>query len=323
MKEYLTGIMKDLEEMTYFQKDSHIVCHYTSVNTLCEITRCFQDSNDKCNISFRASNIFYTNDKLEMTLGYQYTMNLISQLEDELPDLLNLPKYRLSTFFEDAKNSSKYYSLTEEQIQNWFVGNDNALFFISFTQLVDDKDMWQKYGNNGNGICLVFDRNILKSIDRPSGMFVQGPLDVIYKNKSGHNKMHLLFDYLGRIEYESFINDVQQFEDIDKIFECKIKSIDQLCCLFSSFIKDKLWHNEEEVRIVINRNYNPCEKIPDVKVSKNGKPYIEIDIPLSSIKRIIIGSCVSLEDALSVLSNSRLLGLDTNIISFSTTPLQQ
>ena len=304
------------------QMDGNYICHYTSLNALESLIKAYQESNDKSSIILRATDVYSTNDKLEMSFGYEYVLELFSELEKELPKEFSDNKYRISRYMEDVIHSKKYKNFTERQFVDWMLKSDSSTFVISLSRHKDNIDMWQKYGKNGYGVCLVFDKKALSQIQRPSGLFVQGPLNVIYGNRAGFQNMHILFNYIGRKEYDDYIEQAQHINDIDNIVELKLKSLDQLCGLCSVFIKDEKWHNEREVRIAITRNYFPNENKPIVKIDEKNRKYIELLIPFSCLKEIIIGSCVKENVIYDILSE---LGDDNSfikIVSRSNTPLQ-
>lgn len=80
--------------------------------------------------------------------------------------------YYLERLFDEINKEVKKAGKT---IPDNFINEYNALkdipsYFISFTLYEDDAAQWERYGNEGAGICIVFDKIFLQKISNKRGI---------------------------------------------------------------------------------------------------------------------------------------------------------
>lgn len=324
MENTLEYILQEIEEMIDNQKELTEVGHYTGIDVLESIAKNYKKSKDKDNFVLWASSVYHTNDSREMHSGYDYVMGAFRDIETCLEGKVE-SKFRISTYLQDANNSDKFKHYSEDRFIDWMIRQDNTPYFISFTKLIDNLDMWIKsYGKEGKGVCLVFDFELLKEIQRPSGMLIHGPVSVVYGKRLGHFKTKNLFQKMVLYTFLDFIKQVYSLTNLDKIIECKIQAIDQICNIISAYIKDEEWHTEREVRLVAAQHHFPNGDVPIIKYKdvERKNPYIEIKIPKNCLKKIFIGSRADKVDIEKVKKYANILGLSPENLIISKTPLQ-
>ena len=113
-----------------------------------------------------------------------------------------------------------------------------------------------------------------------------------------------------------------RLDDFDAILNRKIVAMDQVCSLISSFIKSEDWHDECEERMVALRHFIPYKYTPKPVIQKNGKSHIEVDIPVSCLKKIIIGPRSDKDNIKKVIEMAELAGLSHNNVAISKKPLK-
>jgi hypothetical protein len=318
----IEDIIVTIKEMEDLQQDCKELFHYTSVSALENIVKDFEASIDKSYFLFRATNAFMTNDSLEMRLGYDYTLNLFSQFEECLTKNVNSDKYKISLYMNDVKNSVKFNIYSENDILNWMLSGENTPYIISLSRQNDDIDMWKYYGCNGHGVCFVFDSEALEQLIEQSGMFIHGPSPVIYGERMGYTMMRQNFIKMVFKLYRDYLYKVHPLTDIDKIAELKIRTIDEVCCLISVFIKSEDWHNERETRMAAIRHFDSKGEQPIIKQNEKGKSYFEIKMPINSLAQIIIGPCVIEKDVDRIKTFAKTLGISEENVIKSNKPLQ-
>lgn len=318
----LEDIKVSIDEMIDLQIDCKELCHYTPIATLESIVNTFNASDDKATIVFRATSAFETNDRLEMQLGYGFTLDLFSQFEEHLLPKYDSDKFKISKYMNDVKNSNKFNRYSEDEIVKWMLKGENTPYIISLSRQIDNLDMWQKYGCNGYGVCLIFNNVVLGQLIEQSGMFIHGPLPVIYGERIGHIKMKQKFMRMVHNLYKEYLCKVHPLEDLDEIAELKIRAIDEICSLISVFIKNEDWHIEREYRIAAIRHFYPTVDQPIVKHNEKGKSFFEVKIPINSLTQIIIGPCNNETDIKTIKSFAKTLGLSDENVFKSNKPLQ-
>ena len=215
----------------------------------------------------------------------------------------------------DCMNDSLEYKWLYEPLKEKISRNNISLkgqvdslyelfpYVVSFSEASDTKYLWEKYGKNGNGVCLVMNRKIMQPTEE---QFV----------KEG--------DYLASVRYATEQNKMAKLAEVT--FEYRKKGygtanvseefVDEIACC--PFVKCEEWSKEEEVRYVRIRERNmlvsysenggrfsypqdkKCVKYRD----KNGKqvPYLDIVFPKLSLERIVIGKHLELETTIKVIN---------------------
>ena len=287
MRELTDVIEEVFEAQEKNNRDTKEIAHYTTVDAFEKISKTIYTESDQNFINLWFTDVYDTNDKTEMSFGYDFVIDSFSAFE-----ILNSKEDRfLITKYEDElKRSDRFKCYTPEQIKYWLIRKEATPYILSLTRKIDDTDMWLKtYGNGGDGVCLVFDFLDLKKSRYQEDFLIHGPFSIIYGNRVGYLEERIMLQEAVGYEYQRFIEDVCRLNDFDSILGRKIMALDQVCSLVSSFIKGEKWHNECEERLAAHRHFLFQSKFPKPINEYNGKKHIEISIPISCLKRIIIG----------------------------------
>ena len=169
-------------------------------------------------------------------------------------------------------------------------------YVISFSGASDYQYFWEKYGENGNGVCLVMNRKIMQPTDE---QFVkEGDYLASVRYATEQTKMAKLSEVTLEYRKNGYGTANNSEEFVDEI----------ACC---PFVKCEEWSKEEEVRYVRIRERNmlvsysenggrfsypqdkKCVKYRD----NNGKqvPYLDIVFPKLSLEGILIGKQLNFE----------------------------
>ena len=176
-------------------------------------------------------------------------------------------------------------------------------YVISFSCASNHQYLWKKYGQDGQGVCLVMNRKIMQPT-------VQSFI------KDG--------DYLADVKYATEQDKIEKLSEATLEYRMKgygtannsEEFVDEIACC--PFVKCEEWSKEEEVRYVRIRERNmlvsysenggrfsypqdkKCVKYRD----KNGKqvPYLDIVFPKLSLERIVIGKHLELETTIKVIN---------------------
>lgn len=167
-------------------------------------------------------------------------------------------------------------------------------YILSFTNGIDSKFMWEKYGENGNGVMLVFDKAKLydycNSYIERTGK-TRYCIDVLYATSDNLNSV--LADAYNELQ-KGFPNT----NPLEPFYDCP------------AFVKNKTqFQMEEEFRLIHcayeTIHYSPetvdnptvSEELPaDLKHRKSNGidiPYIEVILPKECLIAICIGSNVT------------------------------
>lgn len=237
----------------------NLVFHYTTLDALKGII-----SNDIC---LWATRYDHLNDPHEQIWAKEVVLSYCSQLPEAI-------------------------DLTYEHYEKWFA---KYSFILSLCELPDYRNMWRLYCNDGVGVCLAFDDNVLLKLSQENTQ--KDPLhnfdvynNVIYSSQKG---IKTTVDYwLKSGVFKRFSN-----EPADELMN--------MC----AFIKDDDFNIEYEKRYarikdnaIIKMQYNAKREehvetklipdISDVKYRMRGNevvPYIELHFPASVLKGITIG----------------------------------
>ena len=122
----------------------------------------------------------------------------------------------------------------------------NATHIISFSSSTDNLDMWRWYGDDGKGVCLVFERDVKKDKELMTVSYVDAKLQKEINRVSG---------FLDELKKEDVAFRFHQFED------------------YRHFIKPKEYKPESECRMIVKSGHHDGWFIH----SENGimTPYIE------------------------------------------------
>lgn len=320
--------MKDFQEFLeeIMEANSNIepnneMAHYTSVDAFISIAQSVHTINNQNCLKFWFTDAYCTNDKQEGTMGYNYVMDAFADLESCLTNKEDC--FLITNYEVEISKSIRFKNNTPDQIRYWLTHDEATPYIMSLTRKVDDMDMWLKtYGNAGNGLCMVFNFAEMDTCRLQADFFIHGPFSVVYGDRIGYHKEKNVFMEIILKEYNSFLKEVNLLNDFDMILERKIQAIGQVCGLISSFMKKEEWHSEWEKRLVALRHFYPIDVAPKPIIHNNGKGHIEVDIPVSCLKKIIIGPCTNNEARERVLLNAERIGITNSKVIVSEKPIR-
>ena len=176
-------------------------------------------------------------------------------------------------------------------------------YVISFSGASNHQYLWEKYGQDGHGVCLVMNREIMQ------------PTVLSFIKDS---------DYLANVRYATEQNKMAKLAEVTSEYRDNgygtanigEEFVDDIACC--PFVKREKWSKEEEIRYVRIRERNMHasyskdggifsypEDINGVKYRENnGKqvPYLDIVFPKLSLEGIVIGKHLELETTIKVIN---------------------
>ena len=262
-----------------------MIYHYTTIQALNNmLNNCIQDK-----LVFWASSIYTMNDPTEMEYGWGILKHYFKIYED---DNCITDEIRLSNYMKDIEESK-----ISNIIFNHIYDDKKTPFVIAFSCQKDYLPMWSMYGGNGYGVCLCFDENVL--CDGTKDIQATPPEDILYLgNEQNNNISSNMIKYFIDDEYKTYLNDIKEGKDLETN---KTVTIGTLIPLVSAFLKDCSYEYEKEKRLVLLGS--SISKSWCFRNSSKGNviPYIEVPIPVKSLKEIIIGPCVNPQNVKSGL----------------------
>ncbi len=310
---HLQDVIDEINEADYCKQVISELAHYTSVEALCSILKSVFFVEGRSYLVLRATNALYTNDREELQVGYNFLIEYLKKLEDGRPE-----KCQITNYLVDAKNSNRFKQYLETDYLNWFYSGQMTPYVISLSRIIDKVSMWkQEYGRGGNGVCLVLDMSTMEY--KSDEIDINCPFPIVYGERIGYLKEKELFIKTIFHNYQDFLNIVRDIDDLDDIIELKLLAFRNLCSFLSSYFKSEKWHDEQEVRIMCTTKE---ENAQCVKHDENRRPYINVFVPLTCLKRIIIGPTVRNEIREEIMSKALRIGLTLNNIVVSQEPLK-
>ena len=279
-------IIQDLQdminEMELNQQPINEIAHYTSMEALKSILEGIRMPGT--NIILRATSALKTDDREELQEGYDFLMNMLSYIEDG-----KTKKFRLTNYMDDVRSCDKTKHLSEEEIKRWFFSGIRTPYIVCFSRHVNELSIWQKsYGRNGEGACLVFDFSAM--VYENELLNINVPFPIIYGERLGYVNFKNMFYDLIRWEYNDFIDKVDRLSNSCEITSQKLQSIEEICGFISSFFKRDKWHDQQEVRIMCTTKE---ENSSCVKENEKGQKYVEVPVPITCLKKVILGPKVN------------------------------
>lgn len=263
--------------------------HYTPIEAFMKML----DGIGNGKFKFHASSIFSLNDPSEMKYGYGEIMKKLPHIEAEFS--ISNANYKLSEMW----NKDKSYSYEE-----WYKIHLNKMkeysqypYVISYSRNRDNLQLWGMYGDNGRGIALGFDLRIyfferlsqkgLRILDSTHLDFENiHSIDVEYGSMSMKSKLY----FLVRGEYIKYLKEVQGITDKEEIVQKQLNALSRIMILVAPFVKHEAYEFEKESRIIqVHKNIEDIKFKPNVRGGLT--PYIEVEIPTSYLKEVIIGPC--------------------------------
>lgn len=228
-----------------------------------------------------ASSIYAMNDPTEMGYAYHYVINKVKEYEAK-HDIVE--SMRISTYMADVQQS-RLANFTEEMFISHIYNERKTPFVISFSEIMDGLPMWKMYGDNGNGVCIVFDESILAETD---GNMLS---DVVYIGRENHNyTIEKILPAIVENECTQCYRDLENIHTPEDIATRKIVAWGTLCAAVGAYLKNGSYYYEKEQRFVL---FDTTYSKREFRNSINGNiiSYLEVPIPLAAIKEIIVGPC--------------------------------
>lgn len=261
--------------------------HYTSLRSFLEIMEGVRDGK----MNLWASSAFAMNDPSEMQLGYEFLRSFLIEFEKG--------KFDDKLLYNLMPPCDKHLFKIDDDIYHFNKGN--TPFIVSFSENEDNLPMWLLYGDRGKGICLGFDEVLLDNFFSPPDFFLQ---PVAYEDITSYDR-NILCSLA-----ESIAIAVGDFYEIKKSLQNKADEdiyarfvLSQICAFVGAFIKNKDYHFENEVRLMVLGNLED----PGVCVRQNMRqriiPYKEIEVPIDCLKKITLGPCISTKENMTCINS--------------------
>jgi hypothetical protein len=263
--------------------------HYTSVDSFMKML----DGVENGVFRFQASSIFSLNDPTEMIYGYKEIAKLIPQFEEELS--IKDVRYKLSGIWgiDPQLSLEQWIKIHIKKMKE----NFHHSCIISYSRNRDNLQLWGIYGNNGKGVALGLDLRIY-SIEKTPQNGVR-MLDSTHIEFDIPHALDVEYDVippmslpycLVKAECLRYWKSVQGVTDKDKIIDKQIDALTQMMILAAPFVKHRVYEFEKESRIIqVHKNVDDIKFKPNVRGGLT--PYIEVEIPTSYLKEVIIGPC--------------------------------
>jgi Protein of unknown function (DUF2971) len=158
-------------------------------------------------------------------------------------------------------------------------------YLCCFSKARDDKTQWERYGGNGDGVCLG-----LRVIDEPGpdGKEVFSNLyEVVY---SEQELRHWFSDWLTK-----FCTSVNRYLILGQTIRLGLSTLRGIAAVASITTKTPAWSSEQEVRHVAMDRKEPG-LMPSVRISADGREirYLPVSLrtdgKLIALAEIIVGS---------------------------------
>lgn len=183
--------------------------------------------------------------------------------------------------------------LPEQNFEEWFAKDS---FILSLCDIPDYRNMWRLYCNDGRGVCLALDSDVLSEESQKN-------------TQSDPQHTYDVFESVLYSSKKNIKNAIEYWRQKGIFNHNPNEPIDELMNL-CAFIKDEDFDVENEIRYArirelshVNASYNPGidgdvefkfhMDDTDVKYRRRGDteiiPYIELSFPADALKSIIIG----------------------------------
>lgn len=248
--------------------------HYTSLETFLKILQGIEIVDEKPVLHLHATRVDKVNDPTEMSMDKCTLLKLIKNYEEK-NDVShdNCIAKKIETFpqerFEELMKLEKY---------------ETPPYIICFSKRKDYLPMWSLYGEKHHGVCLCFADDIIDTVDAEHKELNILCGDVAYRRFEKSRTINLVLE-LYYTNFASFSND-----DLETTISNFLTGI-------LPFIKSSSYVYEHEFRICV---YNFVkERIgilgDELCMYDNTNYYINLNIPVSSLKCMILGKNVPFE----------------------------
>lgn len=294
------------------------VYHYTSLETLFKLLDGIKDEN----FVFYATRISEMNDTSELFLGFSSLWNYLPIIEKDLHIVED--NYKLSQLVEKDGASRGLAFL--KKIVNNILKSRNTPFVISFSNSKDSLPMWNTYASNGNGVSLGFKIQLSFNEVKTTQNSI---IDLTKYNPNYPFSLKVSYDNISnnvvirrctRLFYSQYYEKVRTCTDMKEIINLQSDFIEKIGIALATLIKHPSYSYERE-----SRYYRKELNENNIKYRINAKgniiPYIEVGIPISFLKRIVVGPCrdmSSVEDVIRL--RLKQIGLNSIEIEKSKIP---
>lgn len=269
-----------------------LIYHYTSMECFLNMLDTFEKNGSK-EFEFWASSIFYMNDSSEFYHGYDVLMeNYLPMIENEMQLPENL---RVSQTWKVAKTREKEVEFQKKFINNLMLNNETP-FIVSFSKSKEDQMLWDRYGDKGRGVCIVFKEYDYKyipalipkdsdvEVDRHISVF-----DVSYNDSLDDSCMKVLKE-----TYQKYSKEAKEKPDEMELFKLKLTYLSSFANVLAPFIKTKDFAFENEIRLIEHASDG---KHVSYRCAKDGTliPFLKIKVPVEAFKAVYVGSASRVE----------------------------
>ncbi len=280
-----------------------ILFHYTSFDCLRSILKGIRQIGGKRYLTLWASSVYEMDDQMEMNYGYPFIQSVVNDYENKISLTL---EQRMDKCVREIPN---FISGPNDK---FFLPKKKTPFVLSFTQSWDSSFMWDKYGDQGKGICLALDANKLQKESERANSHIA---NIAYlKDKA--------YDYeIWKSLYDSVVNEIKKVHVLvpflkvkDDVNSLKQVVLETLCPLVSVLIKGSDFEKEQEVRwfSIADGNRSKLRE-------KNGTivSFVEIPIPLDCLVGIGCGPCFANGVELTTLCTQYQISLTKSTIRYN------
>lgn len=234
------------EYLNYYPKLPKVLYHYCSVNTLMSIIQ---------NNNIWLSDAEKTNDNTEMKWLFSKIHEVIDQA---------LESYR-ENYEQEILLKTKViaYHTTENLLSKSAPIVQNAKsFLICFSEEKDLLSQWRAYGNDGKGVAIGFNTELLQKFSNDSYYFLT---KVIYTQNETLKFLHTAIDEPLKNAIESSIENKKQEYSIEKLV-MNVSGLIYNIWLEGFVYKHDSFHEENEWRLfrkLQSDNYCECDGVDD------------------------------------------------------------
>jgi len=274
----LLRIIKELDSNISYEDDDfkvsieknespNVIYHYTSLTTFQSIIDSVFTEDSIKQLILRATQIEYLNDDMEFNKGAELLTEIIENYEvkNEIPQGNRKSHHITVKNWKEATRFGKMFS---------------SPFIVSFSENRDNLPMWNTYGNNGFGVALGFDKELISDLKTNQKTHNPELFRCIYNYRIFRESLEPNSEKLFKIM--RFNEDSTQYKHTMNTFSLGT---------YVSRLKSPHYQYEKEWRLI--NMISKKEKSNFIKtVAMNGiiKPFIEVPLPISALKEIVIGA---------------------------------